>query len=175
LNIEESDFDEAMENLLYDNYGSKNLISKIVNNQIYLNDGLIKSLGIDLDEVTITLISFLNSLDYIDGVYTSKEIIEGNFLDGYELLIQNGYHIQRSGDLIFKFKPNVFKYGKRGTSHGSGYHYDTHVPLIFYGKKIKKGESSKRTKITDIAPTIAKIMGNKMVTTTGEVLNYVIK
>ena len=175
MNIEESDFDEAMENLLYDNYGSKNLISKIVNNQIYLNDGLIKSLGIDLDEVAITLISFLNSLNYIDGVYTSKEIIEGNFLDGYELLIQNGYHIQRSGDLIFKFKPNVFKYGKRGTSHGSGYHYDTHVPLIFYGKKIKKGESSKRTKITDIAPTIAKIMGNKMDTTTGEVLNYVIK
>ena len=119
--------------------------------------------------------AYLKSLDYIDGVYTSKEIIEGEFESGYELLIQNGYNTERSGDLIFNFKPNVIKYGNRGTTHGSGYNYDTHVPLIFYGKKILKGETMKKTKITDIAPTISKIIDVELETSTGEVLDFVIK
>ena len=29
--------------------------------------------------------------------------------------------------------------GRTGTSHGSGYSYDTHVPIIFYGNGINKG------------------------------------
>ena len=41
----------------------------------------------------------------------------------------------KSGDIIFKLKENVISYGNKGTTHGSGYAYDTHVPLIFFGKK----------------------------------------
>ena len=47
---------------------------------------------------------------------------------------------------------------RKGTSHGSGYSYDTHVPIIFYGNGIKKGVSKKRYTITDIAPTIANLL-----------------
>ena len=56
-------------------------------------------------------------------------------------------------------EPNVIIYGDRGTTHGSGYDYDTHVPLIFYGNRINKGETSIRTEITDIAPTINALLG----------------
>jgi phosphopentomutase len=47
---------------------------------------------------------------------------------------------------------------RQGTSHGSGYSYDTHIPIIFYGNGIKKGVSKKRYEIIDIAPTIANLL-----------------
>ena len=50
-------------------------------------------------------------------------------------------------------------YGKKGTSHGSGYNYDTHIPIIFFGNGIKKGSSVRAIEITDIAPTLSMILG----------------
>ncbi len=175
-NIEEGTVKNILNDVLFKSFGSNQLISKIMNSQIYLNDYTINSLNLNLDIIEKTIINTLSQLDFIDKVYTSNEIINGNFDSGYELLIQNGYNIPRSGDIIFKLKENVISYGNKGTTHGSGYSYDTHVPLIFFGKKIVQGESNVKTKITDIAPTIAKLLGlKKMSDSTGEVLDFVIK
>ena len=175
-NIEEKELDVALNNILINEFGSDKLISKIVNNQIYINNLAVDSLNLNYNEVEEKIINFLNELDFIDGVFTSEEITNGTYEGGYELLIQNGFNIQRSGDVIFKFHENVIKYGDRGTTHGSGYSYDTHVPLIFFGKNIVHGQSEIRTKITDIAPTVAKLIGLKdMITATGDVLDFVIK
>ena len=175
-NIEEGTVKNILNDVLFKSFGSNQLISKIMNSQIYLNDNTINSLNLNLDIIEKTIINTLSQLDFIDKVYTSNEIINGNFDSGYELLIQNGYNIPRSGDIIFKLKENVISYGNKGTTHGSGYSYDTHVPLIFFGKKIVQGESNVKTKITDIAPTIAKLLGlKKLSDSTGEVLDFVIK
>ena len=45
-----------------------------------------------------------------------------------------------------------------GTTHGSAFIYDTHVPLLLYGNGIQKGQTFKRTKISDIAPTICALL-----------------
>jgi predicted AlkP superfamily pyrophosphatase or phosphodiesterase len=175
-NVEDKELGVALNNILINEFGSDRLVSKIVNNQIYINDLAVNSLSLNYSQVQQKIINFLNELDFIDGVYTSEEIINGTYEDGYELLIQNGFNIQRSGDIIFKFRENVIKYGDRGTTHGSGYSYDTHVPLIFFGKNIVQGETQVRTKITDIAPTVVKLMGlNEMNTATGDVLDFVIQ
>ncbi len=47
------------------------------------------------------------------------------------------------------------------TTHGSGYAYDTHVPVIFYGWGIAKGSSVDYQRIIDIAPTIAVLLNIK--------------
>ena len=175
-NVEDKELDVALNNILISEFGSERLVSKIVNNQIYINDLAVDSLGLNYNEVQEKIINFLNDLDFIDGVYTSEEIINGTYEEGYKLLIQNGFNTERSGDIIFKFHENVIKYGNRGTTHGSGYSYDTHVPLIFFGKNIVQGESEIRTKITDIAPTVVKLMGLKdMNDSTGDVLTFVIQ
>jgi predicted AlkP superfamily pyrophosphatase or phosphodiesterase len=175
-NVEDKELDVALNNILISEFGSERLVSKIVNNQIYINDLAVESLGLNYNEVQEKIINFLNDLDFIDGVYTSEEIINGTYEEGYKLLIQNGFNTERSGDIIFKFHENVIKYGNRGTTHGSGYSYDTHVPLIFFGKNIVQGESEIRTKITDIAPTVVKLMGLKdMNASTGDVLTFVIQ
>jgi arylsulfatase A-like enzyme len=46
-----------------------------------------------------------------------------------------------------------------GTSHGTPYWYDTHVPVIFLGPQIKPGTFHQNIAINDIAPTLATLLG----------------
>ena len=63
---------------------------------------------------------------------------------------------------MFVYEPAVFKdtaWNRTGTDHHSGLNYDTHVPLLFFGKGIVKGSTLKRTEVVDIAPTISVLLG----------------
>jgi arylsulfatase A-like enzyme len=46
-----------------------------------------------------------------------------------------------------------------GTTHGSVYHYDSHVPMIFAGPGIEAGTHRQRVATIDIAPTLAELIG----------------
>ena len=80
------------------------------------------------------------------------------FFDGIMNSLQNGYNQKISGDVMMIPYPATLIRGRTGTSHGSGYSYDTHIPLIFYGNGIKKGVSKSKYEIIDIAPTIANLL-----------------
>ena len=54
--------------------------------------------------------------------------------------------------------PSIISKRIAGTNHGSGYSYDTHVPMIFYGKGINVGRSRERVEIIDIAPTMSNLL-----------------
>jgi arylsulfatase A-like enzyme len=45
-----------------------------------------------------------------------------------------------------------------GSTHGSIFAYDTHVPLLWYGWKIKPGRSAERIAVADITPTLANLL-----------------
>ena len=69
--------------------------------------------------------------------------------------VENGFNARRSGDVIVQLEPNWQKHGPKGTAHGSYSTHDTHVPLLWYGWKVKPGENATPVEITDIAPTLA--------------------
>ena len=47
----------------------------------------------------------------------------------------------------------------QGTSHGSAFNYDTHVPLLWYGKGIPQGLSLyEPIQITDISATLVHLL-----------------
>ena len=56
------------------------------------------------------------------------------------------------------------------TSHGSGYAYDTHVPLLLMGKGIAPGEYLQPASPADIAPTLAYLAGITLPHASGRVL-----
>jgi hypothetical protein len=90
----------------------------------------------------------------------------------YRTLLQNGYNHRLSGNVCFIFEPAWMDWAEKGTTHGAGYNYDTHVPLIFYGWGIKKGSSFDYTTITQIAPTICELLQvNQPNATTSQPLN----
>jgi arylsulfatase A-like enzyme len=74
--------------------------------------------------------------------------------------VLNGYNPERGGDVILIPKPYVIPgAGKTGTTHGSPYSYDTHVPILFFGSPFKSGRYSSESFITDIVPTLCSALG----------------
>ena len=143
---------------MHEKYSTADLVENVSNNQIFLNREKIASLKLDLEDVQEAIVDELIKYEFIDKVYTAKSMMDGSYTGGIEELIQNGYNQKRSGDIIMVFDPAVISYSKTGSTHGSGQNYDTHVPLLFYGKGINKGSTSEETKVVDIAPTIAALL-----------------
>jgi hypothetical protein len=52
-------------------------------------------------------------------------------------------------------------FGGNTAAHASGYDYDSHVPLIFYGDGVKPGRVTEFVRTVDLAPTLAAIAGVK--------------
>lgn len=100
-------------------------------------------------------------MEGISEAYPSSVLkYEGFKGDSPKSLIANGYNHKRSGNVAFSYLPGWLDIPETGTTHGSEFTYDTHVPLIFFGAGIKKGESVKNYYITEIAPTISILLNN---------------
>ncbi len=145
-------------NLLKEKYGASNLVENISNGQIFLNRKTIETLQLKLEEVQNYLVENLINFDGVYKVIAASALQNAEFTTGVEALLQNGYHQKRSGDVMVILDPAVISYSKKGSTHGSGFTYDTHVPLLFYGKGIASGSTFKRTTIIDIAPTITALL-----------------
>lgn len=144
---------------LMDKYGTTDIVEDISNNQIFLNRDMIKALDLDLDDVQEAIVNEQITYEHISKAYTAITMASVDFTEGIEALLQKGYNQKRSGDIILVNDPAYISYGKTGSTHGSGLNYDTHVPLLFFGKGIKHGHTYKKTEITDIAPTISALLG----------------
>jgi hypothetical protein len=74
----------------------------------------------------------------------------------------NGYFSKRSGDIQFVLRPAYIDHGTTGTTHGAWNPYDAHIPLVWYGWRIKPGALNREVYMTDIAPTIAALLRIQM-------------
>jgi len=65
----------------------------------------------------------------------------------------------RTPDLLLVQQPFSLWNGDRGgTTHGTPYTYDTHVPLLFYGSAFRAHHSAMQVATMDLAPTLASAL-----------------
>ncbi len=104
------------------------------------------------------IIEAMSGCPLIAEVIRPAELDPANPL--HELYL-NGYHPERSGDLILVPKPNVLPVPASVVvaSHGSPYTYDTHVPLIIRRQDGSGRVVPERANTIDLAPTLAGILG----------------
>jgi predicted AlkP superfamily pyrophosphatase or phosphodiesterase len=140
-------------------YGDANLVRNYSNAQFFLDHEVIRNLDLRIEDVQRAIARELLSYDGVSRVFTGYQMEHNEYSHGIPYIIQNGYNQKRSGDVILVLDPAVVYYPKTGSTHGSPYVYDTHVPLLFYGKGIQKGSTLERTEITDIAPTLSALLG----------------
>jgi predicted AlkP superfamily pyrophosphatase or phosphodiesterase len=156
-------------------YGTKDIVENISNDQIFLNRAKVKELGLKLSDVQDAIAMEELSYASVSKVYTATTMSTTSFSKGVEELLQNGFNQKRSGDVILVNDAAFISYGKTGSTHGSALNYDTHVPLLFFGKGIKHGETFTKTVIPDIAPTISALLGISFPNgASGEPLGFVI-
>ena len=154
-NIEPKEIKTALKKFSTDTFG-EDLVLNYSNFNLFFNKEIIKAKGLELSKVKQSFKDFLMTQEQVKRVYTEEEILGSTGNDYYLNFIANGYDATQDGDLIILDKPGFIEYIGTGTSHGTAYSYDTHVPAIFYGWHIKKGESFDKKVITEIAPTIAQ-------------------
>jgi hypothetical protein len=83
-----------------------------------------------------------------------NEVLEDAVTDA----VRRGFYRTRSGDVMV-IPEEFYIYSTSGTTHGTTFNYDTHVPVIFMGAGIKAGHYFEKIAVNDIAPTLAAIVG----------------
>jgi arylsulfatase A-like enzyme len=145
-------------------FPGKTIVEEFSSGEVYINqkafEGDPRSSGIDLFVATELITKFLLSTEGVAQVFPSTTLRQANSDEiGIRGKVVRGFHPKRSGDIAFVLEPSWISWGGvTGSTHGSGYSYDTHVPIIFYGAGIKKGSSSQFHTITDIAPTLSVLL-----------------
>ena len=154
-----SEMHERLGEFMSFTFGTTDLLKGFSNNQLFLDHDLMRNLELDPEDVRTQFAEELLKYDGIYMVYTSGQLRNGSFTEGIEAILKNGYNQKRSGDVILVPPPAHIDYSETGTTHGSPHIYDTHVPLIFYGKGVVPGSTVRKTYIRDIAPTLAVMLG----------------
>ena len=155
----DEDLEKSLQEALKTKFGHEKMIWAIDNYQVYLNQNLIKEKNLDQEEIKNFLLDRLNRDKRVLYAVDLKELAEAPIPEPIKTRVINGYNWQRSGDIqIISHDSMLPTYAKKGTTHSVWNSYDAHIPLIFMGKGIKKGQSTKPYHMTDIAPTIAQIL-----------------
>lgn len=141
----------------------------------YLNLKLIESKKLDRAEVESAAADSARGADHIARVYTRSQLQQGRVEpDAIGHAVALGFFGPRSGDLLIVPEP-YYLFEASGTSHGTPYDYDNHVPVIFCGPQIKPGTYTNRIVVNDVAPTLARILGVETPTASiGRVLSEIL-
>ncbi|HVI47869.1 MAG TPA: alkaline phosphatase PafA [Chitinophaga sp.] len=143
--------------------------------QLYLDTAAISKAGVSLANIRQFIKAQLKTLPGVGDVVTTDEIHNGYLPAPFNAMYLNGLHTKRSGDMMVVPAPGVKNGSIMGTTHGTMYPYDTHIPLIWFGWHITNGNSHRNISITDIAPTLCALLHIQMPSgATGQVIEEVI-
>tara|TARA_R110002074_G_scaffold197610_7_gene364851 strand:+ start:11901 stop:13595 length:1695 start_codon:yes stop_codon:yes gene_type:complete len=155
-----------LEAFLDTKYGKASWITAVNGNNLYLNKVTIDEQKLTLPIIQKEAADYLMTLPEVSFALTANDLQTFVYEEGIRKTIQNGYHVKRSGDVIISYSSGTIIHPNsnidvemvNGTVHGSGYSYDTHVPLIWIGKGIKSGESVREVNPIDIAPSLSMFL-----------------
>jgi hypothetical protein len=167
------DVRERIEDLLRTAWGPPEkgtYVESVIFTDVYLADGVYDKLRAN----GTLMAAVIKSVEEIPGVLRvlRTDQLSENSRDPMVRSAWLSYMPSRSGDLMVVPKEYWFMSPRAifGTTHGSPYEYDTHVPAIFLGGGIKAGRSKASVTPADISPTLADLAGIKMPMAEGRAL-----
>ena len=138
---------------LSDIFGKDNYIAHIDKTQIYLSEKKIVK-----EKILKASLQFLITIEGMKDVFAPE--LKVHSLDNSIIsnVIKNSYNSKESGDILYQMHSGWMEERLFGTTHSTAYTSDTHVPLLWYGWHIPKGETVKPHVITQIAPTLSFLL-----------------
>jgi predicted AlkP superfamily pyrophosphatase or phosphodiesterase len=126
----------------------------------YLNYEVAAAKGIAREALENAGAEALRRQPHVARVYTRSQLERSQVSgDRIDRRVINGFNREESGDLVVIHDP-VWLGGRGGTTHGSPYSYDSHVPMIFWGPRnlVKPGLYAGEAAIHDLAPTLSNML-----------------
>jgi predicted AlkP superfamily pyrophosphatase or phosphodiesterase len=167
---------DTVQKALAGKYGPGDWVSGYSGPAPYLNHQLVASKKLALEDVQETAAAAARQLPYIARVFTREDLRRGmTHADLTGARVQNGFFYLRASDLFIVANP-YWLFETSGTSHGTPWNYDSHVPLMLMGPQIKPGRYYQRVLVNDLAPTLTAILGVEIPSgASGRVLHEVIR
>lgn len=140
------------------------LILEENNLNFYFNREKIHALGLDLHTLQDEVSERLRSVPKVQLVLSGHDLDRNIKLSNWGEMIASGYTKERSGDVLMVLKPGFInkaddtKGTHQGTTHGSAFNYDTHVPLLWYGNGLERASIYRPISITDISATMVHFL-----------------
>jgi len=150
---------DSLKRYLGKTYGDT-LVQAYYNKQVYLNHQVINDKKLSENVLEDDIAEFLLRFNGVTQTLTAHALKSSGFnADDARSFVQNGYQPKRCGDVMIILQPAWIESDRlTGTTHGSSYSYDTHVPLLWYGWKVRPGNTLDAVRPIDIAPTISMFL-----------------
>jgi predicted AlkP superfamily pyrophosphatase or phosphodiesterase len=146
-----------IEQALAARFGGTKWIASTAGTSPYFDYGVAAAQKADLAEVRKVAARAAAAIPHVARVYTRDDLARGIVTeDRIGRRIIRGFNLERSGDLEIVLEPNWMRQSQ-GTTHGTPYNYDAHIPLILMGPRITPGEYSDAVALNDLAPTLATL------------------
>lgn len=154
---------EQLNSFLKSKTGKDSLVRTLYNYQVYLNEERIAAEKADRSKLKGLIADWLYQQDGVANVIDLEGMDDAVVPEPVREMVINGYYRPRSGEMQIILKPGWYSgHSNTGTTHGSWNPYDAHIPLLWYGWGIKKGETYRTVNMTDIAPTISALLHIQM-------------
>lgn len=135
----------------------KPLVQKLLDNQVYLQQDHPVLAGDQFALAQRITRDFLLREPSVAAAVTREQLLAGGGEGKLNAQFRRTFHPRRSGDVLFALVPFSLP-GTNGTSHGSPWQYDTHVPLLLLGPSIKPGRYDRPTSPAALAATLSRIL-----------------
>ncbi len=125
----------------------------------YFNHEMMATMNVDKKTISNIIIRHVESVEGIAQVVSKADILNASPTDTLLMRMKHFTHPELSPDLwVIQKKYWVYR-NPYGTSHGTPYDYDAHVPFIISNPSFKQQILDEFVSTIDIAPTIADILG----------------
>jgi predicted AlkP superfamily pyrophosphatase or phosphodiesterase len=141
-------------------FGDADWVYGIAEQNFFLNTQTIEAKKADREAVAKAAADLFSAQPGIYVALTRSQIMSGLLPQtNWAKLVTRSYNPQLGPDVVVLEKPGVLFGGGTGTSHGSPWEYDSHIPIVFWGANVNPGLYGRRVYTQDIASTICTILG----------------
>jgi hypothetical protein len=140
-------------------FGPGEWIEGRAGSSLYLNLTLARAKGVDPALLAARAAAAASELPMVYRALTREQILRGAVPDDpWSRRVARGFHPARSGDVEILLYPYWIGSGGKGTTHGTPYSYDTHIPLVILGPGVRPGRYHAAVALNDLAPTLATLL-----------------
>lgn len=128
-------------------------IQAIYHPHVYLNRPLLSERGVPVERAARTLAEGIGTLNSYDTAFVAADLVGTGEAEEFSR------YPGRSGDVLVRVADrHIVRSTQFGTSHGTPWENDRHVPLLWLGRSIPKQVVTDSVQIIDIAPTLAHLL-----------------
>jgi hypothetical protein len=140
-------------------YGQERWIEGYYGKNIFLNKKKIDEKKLNFSTIQQQVADFLLEFEGIQTAFSASQILSvGGNSDTEVMRLRNSYHKVSAGDVIFTLLPGWLEVDDKNNPVGNSNSIIASTSVYFYGWKTKQQQVETTYQITDIAPTLSRIL-----------------